>query len=209
MAGLAVCLFTLASPAFAHPHVWVTIKEEFTYGPNGELLSVHHAWTFDDMFSAYALQGLTAKTKGQFTRDELQSLAKLNVESLKEDGYYTYAWVDGQKRSNLFDDPTDYWFDYNAATSELTLNVTLRLKSPISAKQLAVEIYDPVYFVDFGLDRDKPVELVTAPPQCAVSTTRPGGSPSYVAGVNQLFTASDANVGMGSNFASKILVQCP
>ena len=199
----------LASPALAHPHVWVTIKEEFGYGPNGELLSVHHAWTFDDMFSAYALQGLVAKTKGQFTREELQSLAKLNVESLKEDGYYTYAWIDGQKRSNLFDDPTNYWFDYNAETSELTLNVTLRLKSPVSAKQLVVEIYDPVFFVDFGLDRDKPVELVTAPPQCSVSTTRPGGSPSYVPGVNQLFTASDANVGMGSNFASKILVQCP
>jgi ABC-type uncharacterized transport system substrate-binding protein len=185
------------------------MKEEFVYGSNGALVSLHHAWTFDDMFSAYATQGLIAKTKGQFTREELQSLAKLNVESLKEDGYYTNTWIDGQKRTDLFDEPTEYWFDYNAETSELTLNVTLPLKSPVPAKQLLVEIYDPVFFVDFGLDRDKPVELVTAPSQCSASTTRPGGSPSYVAGVNQLFTASDANIGMGVQYASKISVQCP
>ncbi len=185
------------------------MKEQFVYGSNGALVGLHHAWTFDDMFSAYATQGLIAKTKGQFTREELQSLAKLNVESLKEDGYYTYMWLDGQKRTDLFDDPTEYWFDYNADTSELTLNVKLQLKSPVTAKQLVVEIYDPIFFVDFGLERDSPVELVTAPSQCSGSTTRPGGSPSYVPGVNQLFTASEANMGMGMNFSSKILVQCP
>jgi ABC-type uncharacterized transport system substrate-binding protein len=207
--GVACCLLLVTSPALAHPHVWVTIKEELIYAPDGALVGVRHAWTFDDMFSAYATQGVSARTKGRFTREELQPIAQLNVESLKEDGYYTYTWIDGQKQNVVFGDPTDYWFDYNPDTSELTLHMTLPLKAPLMAKQLVVEVYDPVFFVDFGLAGDSPVTLVTAPRQCSASTTRPGGSPAFVPGFNQLFTTSEANIGMGMRFASKISVQCP
>jgi len=104
---LACQAWLIASPALAHPHVWVTMREELVYAPDGALVAIRHAWTFDEMFSAYATQGIGAKTKGQFSREELQSLAKLNVESLKEDGYYTNAWTDGQKRTDLFESPTE------------------------------------------------------------------------------------------------------
>ena len=206
---LACGVWLVASPALAHPHVWVTMKEQLIYAPDGALVGIRHAWTFDEMFSAYATQGISAKTKGQFTREELQSLAKLNVESLKEDGYYTNTWTDGQKRTDVFETPTEYWFDYDAEKTELTLHVTLTLKTPLTAKDLMIQIYDPIFFVDFGLDEKTPATLVTAPAQCAVSTSRPGGSPSFQPGVNQLLTKSDANIGMGMQFASRISVRCP
>ena len=41
---------------------------------------VRHAWTFDDMFSTFATQGLDAKEKGEFTREELAPLAEVNVD---------------------------------------------------------------------------------------------------------------------------------
>ncbi len=207
--GFACCVWLVASPALAHPHVWVTMKEELIYTPDGALVGIRHAWTFDEMFSAYATQGISAKTKGQFTREELQPLAKLNVESLKEDGYYTNTWIDGHKRNDVFEAPTEYWLDYDTEKTELTLHVTLPLRTPLTAKDLMIQIYDPIFFVDFGLNENEPVTLVTAPTQCAVSTSRPGGSPSFLPGVNQLFTKSDANIGMGMQFASKIAVRCP
>jgi hypothetical protein len=37
---------------------------------DGAMTGVRHAWTFDDMFTTYALQGIEAKTKGTYTRDE-------------------------------------------------------------------------------------------------------------------------------------------
>ena len=43
------------------------------------------------MFSAFATMGIKAKTKGQFTREELQPLAKVNVNLLKGFAYFTYA----------------------------------------------------------------------------------------------------------------------
>ncbi len=44
--------------ARAHPHIWVTVKSELVYAPDGTLTGVRHAWTFDDMFSVFATQGI-------------------------------------------------------------------------------------------------------------------------------------------------------
>ena len=68
--GLAI-----AAPAHAHPLV---------YAPDGSITGSRHAWSFDDMFSTFATQGLDSKEKGKFTREELAPLAKVNVESLAE-----------------------------------------------------------------------------------------------------------------------------
>ena len=92
--------------AEAHPHVWITARSEVVYGPDGAMTGVRHAWTFDDMFTTYALQGITAKTKGAYTREELAPLAQTNVESLKEFGFFTFAKSDGKKTK--FNEPTDY-----------------------------------------------------------------------------------------------------
>src|SRR3954464_9558772 len=93
--AVAVCALTTA--ASAHPHVWVTFKSEVVYGPDGTVTGVRHAWAFDDMFSTFATQGIEAKEKGKFTREELAPLAEVNVTSLKEFDYFTYVTADGKK----------------------------------------------------------------------------------------------------------------
>ena len=95
-----------ASAAQAHPHVWITASSELIYAPDGSISGVRHAWTFDDMFSTYALQGLETKTKGVYSREELAPLAQTNVESLKEFGFFTFAKADGRKEK--FREPVDY-----------------------------------------------------------------------------------------------------
>jgi ABC-type uncharacterized transport system substrate-binding protein len=72
----AAAALSLADPASAHPHVWVTMKSAVVYAPDGTVVGVRHAWTFDDMFSTFATQGLESKKKGEFTREELQPLAR-------------------------------------------------------------------------------------------------------------------------------------
>ena len=70
------------------------------------------------------------------------------MDSLKEYGFFTFAKVDGKKQQ--FQSPTDYFLDYQNST--LVLHFTLPFKTPIKTKQLAVEIFDPTYFVDFALE---------------------------------------------------------
>src|SRR3954462_4970847 len=95
--AFAALVLLLAGKAQAHPHVWVTMKSELVYAADGSATGVRHAWTFDDMFSTFATQGLESKEKGKFTREELAPLAQVNVESLKEFDYFTVARANGKK----------------------------------------------------------------------------------------------------------------
>ena len=73
------------------------MKSELVYAPDGSVTGVRHAWTFDDMFSVFATQGIDAKKKGEFTREELAPLAEVNVTSLKEYDFFTQASANGKK----------------------------------------------------------------------------------------------------------------
>jgi ABC-type uncharacterized transport system substrate-binding protein len=202
------CVTTAA--AQAHPHVWVTMRTELLFATTGAVTGVRHAWTFDDMYSAFATTGIQAKTEGQFTRSELEPLAKLNVESLREYAFFTYVRIDGKQQKDAFRNPVDYWLDYDRKTKELTLHFTLPFKRPAAVKQLLIEVYDPEFFVDFGPAEKNPVRLVGAPPQCAVTAEKPPDQ-NFVSSqsLSQLFTSSEANIGMGLSFSNKILVKCP
>ena len=61
---LAGAIAVGARVAQAHPHVWITATSELIYAADGSITGVRHAWTFDDMFSTYALQGIATKKKG-------------------------------------------------------------------------------------------------------------------------------------------------
>src|ERR1700756_88628 len=65
---VVLLLFLSFDRAEAHPHVWVTFHSEILYAADGSMTGVRHAWTFDDMFSAYALQGISHAKKSQYTR---------------------------------------------------------------------------------------------------------------------------------------------
>ena len=192
--------------AEAHPHVWVTFHSEVLYAADGTMTGVRHAWTFDDMFSAYALQGISHAKKGQYTREELASLAQTNVDSLKEYGYFTYARADGKKLK--FSEPVDYWLEYRNAA--LTLHFTLPLKAAVSAKTMQIEIYDPSIFVDFEFAKDKPVSLSGAS-QCLLTYDLPHQpTPAEQARLSQLDNVPlDASSSYGETFANKIFVKCP
>jgi hypothetical protein len=54
------------------------------------------------------------------------------------------------------------------------------------------------------------VRLVAAPAQCAVALEKPnnGNFPSSMR-LDKAFQTSEANAGMGANFANRISVKCP
>jgi ABC-type uncharacterized transport system substrate-binding protein len=199
-------LFLSLDCAEAHPHVWVTFHSEVLYAADGSMTGVRHAWTFDDMFSAYALQGTPHAKKGQYTREELASLAQVNVDSLKEYGYFTFARADGKKLK--FSDPVDYWLEYKNAT--LTLHFTLPLKAAATAKAMQIEVYDPTIFVDFEFAKDMPVSLSGAA-QCLLTYELPHQpTPAEQLRLSQLDSEPlDAFSTYGEAFANKILVKCP
>jgi ABC-type uncharacterized transport system substrate-binding protein len=198
---------TLGSGAVeAHPHVWITATSELLYAPDGSLTGVRHAWTFDDMYSSYALQGIETKTKGVYTREELAPLAQVNAESLKEYAYFTFAKADG--KTAKFEDPVDYFLDYKDTL--LTLHFTLPLKSPVTSKQIQLEVFDRSFFIDFKFAEKDPVALVGAPAACRLQFQRPNDGTASAQTLNeQTFLNGGGNSNYGMMFANKITVDCP
>jgi len=202
----------LPALAAAHPHVWISMKSQVLYDANGAVIGVRHAWTFDDMFSTFAVQGLKSAKPGVFTPEDLQPLAEVNVTSLQEYAYFSYAKADGKKLS--FANPIDYHLEQRP-DQLLTLHFTLPLKQPIKATTLDLEVYDPSYFVDFSFDekgRDV-VVLKDAPANCAASikSLNEGQKPPEVPlGDPRLEVPNPEDWGKswGAQFANQILVKC-
>jgi ABC-type uncharacterized transport system substrate-binding protein len=201
-------LIVMAEPARAHPHVWVTISSELVYAPDGTITGIRHAWAFDDMFSAFATQGYPSKVKGEFSRDELEPLAKVNVESLKDYDYFTYVKIDG-KKTKLKDPAPGYYLDWKDAV--LTLHFTLPFEQPVKTKELQVEVYDPSIFVDFSFAKKDPARLVDAPAQCKLDVVKPREMTFAEGKALSQIPADQPNVAMaiGAEFSSRILVHCP
>jgi ABC-type uncharacterized transport system substrate-binding protein len=203
---LAAAFVSLAfiGSARAHPHVWVTVTSQVVYGPNGAATGVRHAWKFDDMYSAFALEGLPQKTKGVFTREDLAGLAEVNISSLKESDFFTFAKANG--KDVTFGDAADYSLDYQ--NEVLTLNFTLPFKVPVKEKDLSIEVYDPGYFVDLSFAEKDAVALVGAPAQCKIALEKPKET-GVAQGQQNLGESYFANMNMGANFSTKIAVKCP
>jgi ABC-type uncharacterized transport system substrate-binding protein len=266
-------LMAAGGTASAHPHVWVTMKSSLVYAPDGSITGIRHAWTFDEMFSTFAVQGLgdikpdtpaqaqqtsppatkqpsggfgqwvssavgwlqglfgggtqsdTGATQtppaspqaptapapkasdvpGALTREQLQPLAKVNIESLKEFDYFTFAKASGGKAA--FVDPIDYWLEFKDST--LTLHFTLPFQSAVKTTALDIEIYDPSYFVDFAFAEKDAVALSGAPSQCKFAL-RGRGDPAAVdpRQLGESFFQQLDSSNYGAQFANKIAVRC-
>jgi ABC-type uncharacterized transport system substrate-binding protein len=209
VAAFAAVAITGAA-ASAHPHVWVTMKSELVYASDGTVIGVRHAWTFDDMFSVFATQGIESKNKGEFTREELAPLAEVNVTSLKEYDYFTYAKGNG-KKLEFVDPPASYYLDYDKKDTVLTLHFMLPLKQPMKAKDLTIEVYDPQFFIDFSFAEKDPAKLVGAPAHCKLTVGRPEEMNAALAQQFSQLAAGqrDPTLAIGAEYANKLLVKCP
>ncbi len=128
--------------------------------------------------------------------------------SLKEYAFFNYARVEGARKKDVFTEPTEYWLDFKNDT--LTLNFTLPFKTPVKAKDLLIDIFDPEFFVNFEFVEQDPVKLAGAPAACKFEIVRPNDNkfPS-VQRLDKNLRDSTENAGMGQLYASKISVKCP
>lgn len=204
--ALAAAGLFVSAPASAHPHVWVNVVSALQYAPDGTLSGVRHAWTFDEGFSAFALQGLEEGPDGKPTEKTLRELAQVNIDSMNEFDYFTFASKGKEKLA--FAHPKDYALTYDGTA--LTLTFTLPLaKPPASAGTTTVDVYDPTYFVSFALADKDPVTLAGAPAGCAVALHRPDPAAGTTTTLSEsFFSALTSSSEYGSQFANRATVTC-
>jgi ABC-type uncharacterized transport system substrate-binding protein len=202
LAAFAI-LFGCTFAASAHPHVWTTVRSEIVLGPEHKIVAIRQHWTFDEFYSAMAVQGLDTDNDGVYSAEELKPLAKVNVESLKEFDYFTFVHLEGDDDHLLkLKPPEDYSLEYDK--NVITLNFTLPLEAPADphGKPVDVDVYDPSFFVAFGFATKDAVKLAGAEAKgCTADVQKPDDE--YAADAKALTESFFAQLGPNSNFGSQ------
>jgi ABC-type uncharacterized transport system substrate-binding protein len=206
-AAILAAAFVSAGLASAHPHVWVNVETEVVTGPNQEITGFRHKWTFDEMYSEFAVQGLDTNGDGIYSEEELRPLAQTNVEALKEFEYFTFAFL-GNDKLALKDPTADYRLVYK--NKLLTLYFTLQLATPVprdKIKQFNFAIYDPGMYVAMTFDKKAPVKIASAKPlPCRAHVgDRPSAQDANAA---QLGENIDPASNLGLQFAERVTIDC-
>lgn len=159
----------LTSGAAAHPHIFIDAKATITFNDAGELTSIRNAWTFDEAFSVWQVQGLDTNGDGITSSEEMQDLAAENVAGLAQYGFYTSA---GETTASLpFASMDDGQFVYENNRSTLTFGI--EPQAPYRIKdRLQIAIADPEYYVAITL-RSEDLTLENAPAGCAAHLDPP------------------------------------
>jgi ABC-type uncharacterized transport system substrate-binding protein len=198
----------LAAPASAHPHVWITVKSQIAFTPDGKVAAVVHDWVFDEMYSSFATQGL-AKPGDLVTRKQFAPLARENAGSLADIGYFTMLKIGG--KSVDFGTVTDYWME-ERPDHLVQFHVTLPLKTPAPpAKFLTLRVADPEYFIDFEFDDKDPVTLLSPPSGCSATVAKPKSleASDKAKLTESFFTNLSPGTNFGFKMASSAIVACP
>jgi ABC-type uncharacterized transport system substrate-binding protein len=223
---MAAGMCLAATDAVAHPHVWVTMQETILYD-KGAITGLQQAWTFDEIYTQQAIEGLDKNGDGKYDRDELKELAQVNIDGLKEFDYFTYARLGDAPLK--FKPPENYWLDYSDK-GILTLHFTLPLEHPLApdAQGFNFAVFDTSFFIAFDFAENDPVKLgANAPASCkaavhepaedddtqkltdafsnALGKDQPTGTASPSAGAGPMGNAGSVSIGSGNR---RVTVDC-
>lgn len=145
----------------AHPHMWIDARAVIDLDAQQRITAVRQVWRFDEMFGAYATQGLKRGKGGTLPDDTLKRMAQDWMKALGEpiSHYFTRITVAG--KTAVFAAPRDARVTWAPKTGRLTLAFTLPLAEPaaLDAAGAQVDIYDPTYFVAYAFDEKGAVAL--------------------------------------------------
>jgi ABC-type uncharacterized transport system substrate-binding protein len=184
VAGVVAGVSVLASSAIAHPHVYVTAATTINI-EQGAITSFDHVWAFDEMYTAMAIEGLDTNKDGKYDKSELAELAKVNVEGLKEFKYFTQVMLGNVEQAFVDPKPEEFWLEVNKGVLSMHFRVGLLKPVLVDAKDFALTVSDPSFFIAIGLEEKDPVKLnASAPKTCkaVINAEADGGTDSKALG---------------------------
>jgi ABC-type uncharacterized transport system substrate-binding protein len=158
--------------AKAHPHVWVTVESKAITGQGGVITGIQHKWTFDELYSQFAVQGLDKKGGNTPSREDLQELAETNIQSLKDFDYFTTPKLNDKKLA--LKAPTDYYLELKDGLLSLHFTLPLSQTVALPKDRLSFTVGDPSFFIAFEFAKEKPVGFTGEPPKgCTIVLATP------------------------------------
>ena len=213
--GAALFLYALANtPALAHPHVWIDMQSDFVMGADNTLDAVTVTWTFDEFYTAFAVEEFKKQPDGNFAAKDLASLLDINLKNLKEWDYFIQIKQNGKSLPLGAAKPVGT--SYDTKLGRLTIIFTVSLAKPATPTPQApvlLRIYDPTYYISIDYikptPQQPPVRLTgEAASTCHFSSHIPNAESVWGGLPASAFNGTDSGTGLGSNFAATVTLTC-
>ena len=202
-AGLVVGVQTAVQ---AHPHAWIDIRVKVLFDEKGRIYALAQEWVFDPMYTAFALEGLSAKGAPPDPK-KVAAVTQENLKNMKDFDYLTE--VETKSGKAKFAGVRD--IGSAVKKDRLTMSFTLVLEKPLDAsgQQVTYSIYDPTFYIEIlHAEKGVAVELVKAPAGCRHELHVPKPNPEVVAFAAALDRTQSAGDGLGKFFAERVTVEC-
>lgn len=94
---MIVLILLFISVLYSHPHIWIEYTIEPVFSDKG-LEGLQLEWIFDDMFSWQIITDYTQNQDFNISEDENKTIKKEAFDYLKESGYFTNFYVNGNRK---------------------------------------------------------------------------------------------------------------
>jgi len=202
LAALLSFCIVLPTALKAHPHVYVDVDMRIETASDGSLKQIHYIWTFDDLYSAFAVQGLR-REQGRLSGESLAKVAGEMIERLDEVNFFTHALAPDHELQPIGAENVLARFE----AGHLSLSFTLPMRSFMgAARQVDLRIFDPQYVVAISLVGNV---QIAGPAHCRLDVRKPG--PLDAKDTRQLddsIRTSQLPDGFGAKLANVVRMDC-
>ncbi len=207
-AALALAMLCATTTALqAHPHEFITMHVGAAFDDAGRLAGFRYHWTFDEFFSAYALEGQDANGNGTFEQDEIDALHAEILGNIKEIDYFTT--FDKEHVVGTF--ATAVPISAGIVADQLSIVFDLALAEPLdlTGRSIRFAIYDGSFYtaMNFQVDGDA-VTLTNAPKGCSTDLEIPEPEEDIMAFANSLSQSESGGDDLGRAFAETVIIKC-
>lgn len=165
-----------ASPAAAHPHVWIEASAELRIEAE-RVRAIAVTWVFDDLYSYAVMEDFDLDRDGRLDKAELRELAEVSRDNLSHYSFFTHLRIDGVHR------PVSRVEDFEAAVEKERIvyrfTVPLDPPVPLDDDSFAFSLFDETYFVDLSLPDDGVGLAGEVPATCSERRELDQGQPLY------------------------------
>lgn len=206
LSALALLMLGCATPVFAHPHSFITLKTQIIE-TDGQMTGLQMRWLMDEITSADLLYDAGDARPGSEIWKKLAAEVMANVIGQH---YFTEVWHNGKKVTFL-PVPTAYGMAREGHQAVLTFTLPLTKPQPLAGQRFTISTFDPTYYVDMRYEATQDITLPAAlADRCKLTMTTPTPTADTQAFALSLDKedAPPEDMELGKQFAQKVELQC-
>ena len=195
------------SPAAAHPHEFVTMKIQVAFDKAGRMVGMRYNWTFDEFFSAYAVEPFDENGNQQVEQEESDALLADVIKNITPIDYFTKFDQNGAMPELDQAIPVTSSFENRQVT--LVFDVPFNKPIDVSDKPLRYAIYDDEFYIAMNhVEGDQAVMLAGTTDGCSSDINGADPSEELEAFALSLDKTDQAPMDLGAAFAEWVTIKC-